>query len=133
MKKFLFLILLSFIALEIKGQTSDKEKILRDYFEAYNQHAIETVLEMVSDDIRVYSVTSDTVTIDIEGKVNLRNWLTNYFQDLPKVSSEISGINEVGNRISFTETAYWGEERSQSSLAVYEIMEGKIRRVWYYY
>lgn len=90
-------------------------------------------MDMVTDDIRMYSVNSDTVTIDIEGNENLRNWLTNYFQDLPNVSSEISNINEVGNRISFIETAHWGENRSQSSLAVYEFLDQKISRVWYYY
>ncbi len=133
MKKFLFLILLALISFEIKAQTDNNQKMLRDYFEAYNQHEIEHVVEMVSDDIRMYTVTSDTMTIDINGKENLRNWLTNYFQDLPTVSSEISDINEVGNCISFTETARWGVDRSQSSLAVYEFSNHKISRVWYYY
>lgn len=133
MKKFLFLIFISFVCLKVSSQVSENEKILRDYFEAYNQHQIEHVLELVSNDIRVYSVTSDTITVDIEGEVNLRNWLTNYFRDLPNVSSEISQINEIGNRISFTETARWGDNRAQSALAVYEIRNEKIDRIWYYY
>lgn len=133
MKKLLSLILFSLLSFEIYAQVSTNEEVLRDYFEAYNQHEVEQILEMVSDDIRVYSVTSDTVTVDIEGKESLQNWLTKHFQDLPNVSSEISMINEVGNRISFTETAKWGEGQSQSSLAVYEFLDQKIDRVWYYY
>lgn len=133
MKKFLLLILLYLVVFEIKAQISDNEKTLRDYFEVYNQHSTEQVLELVSVDIRMYSVTSDTVTVDIEGIENLRNWLTEYFQDFPNVSSEISHLHEVGNRISFKETAHWGEDMSQSSLAVYEFVNQKIHRVWYYY
>ncbi len=37
--------------------------------------------------------------------------------------------------VSAVETAHWqskGQERSQASLSVYEIIDGKVRRVWYY-
>ncbi|NBC66957.1 MAG: hypothetical protein GVY07_15040 [Bacteroidetes bacterium] len=133
MKKSLYFIFVLLIGLETDAQISDNEKILRDYFEVYNQHDIEQVLELVSNEVRIYSVSSDTVTVDIDGKEKLRNWLSDYFRDLPNVTSEISQLNVVGGRISFKETAYWGKSGEQSSLAVYEMKDGRINRVWYYY
>lgn len=104
-----------------------------DYFDVYNQHQVEKIIKMIADDFRMYSVMEDTTTLDIVGKENLQKWLSGYFKDLPNVRSEAGDIVENGNFVSFIETAHWGEGRSQSSLAVYEIWNGKIRRIWYYY
>lgn len=129
----LVLFLQFFLNVMVFAQTAERSKILQDYFETYNQHQVDEIVEMVADDFRMYSVSPDTITVDINGKEDLRNWLIGYFEDLPNVSSEISEISESGNYVSFIETAHWGEGRSQSSLAVYQIQDGKISRVWYYY
>ncbi len=115
------------------AQSSQKTKVITDYFDIYNSHQVDSLLTMIAEDFKMYSVSQDTTTLDINGKEALRKWLSGYFNDLPNVSSSISGGNVSGNYVSFIETAHWGENRSQSSLAVYEVVNGKIRRAWYYY
>ena len=115
------------------AQSSQKIKVITDYFDTYNSHQVDSLVTMISADFKMYSVSQDTTTLDINGKEALRKWLRGYFNDLPEVSSSTSGINVSGNYVSFIETAHWGESKSQSSLAVYEVVNGKIRRVWYYY
>lgn len=134
MKREVFTIIFTFFLIgNLSAQTTEKSKFLQDYFDAYNQHNVKMVVDLVAEDFKMYSVMEDTMTVDINGNEELRNWLTNYFKDLPNVTSEMGEISESGNYVSFIETAYWGENRSQSSLAVYEIWNGKIKRVWYYY
>lgn len=133
-KKSFFVLLITFsLVSTISAQQTEKSKLLQDYFDAYNQHEVKRVVDMVVEDFKMYSVMEDTMTVDINGKKELRNWLTSYFKDLPNVYSEMSEISESGNYVSFIETAHWGDGRSQSSLAVYEILNNKIKRVWYYY
>ncbi|MDX1640718.1 MAG: nuclear transport factor 2 family protein, partial [Balneolaceae bacterium] len=115
--KFLILVLFFqiFSTVIVFAQTTKKSKLLQDYFDAYNQHEVKMIVDMVAEDFKMYSVMEDTMTVDIAGKENLQKWLTNYFQDLPNVSSEMSEISESGNYISFIETVHWGGNRSQSS------------------
>lgn len=134
MKKITILFLIMLVDLGVlHAQSSQKTKVITDYFDTYNNHQVDSLMIMVSSDFKMYSVSHDTTTLDINGKEALRKWLSGYFNDLPNVSSSTSGINVSGNYVSFIETAHWGENKSQSSLAVYEIENGKIRRVWYYY
>lgn len=122
-----------------KGATAsrgEKAKVLDAYFKAFNDHNVDELVATTSNDIRLMSVTPDTVTIDLRGHDELRKWLTGYFQSLPNVQSAYNGLTAEGDYLSFVETATWGKEgekKSQSSLATYLIKDGKIHRVWYYY
>lgn len=115
------------------AQSSQKIKVITDYFDTYNSHQVDSLMTMISADFKMYSVSQDTTTLDISGREALREWFVGYFNELSNVSSSTNGVNVSGNYVSFIETAHWGENKSQSSLAVYEVVNGKIRRVWYYY
>lgn len=129
----LFLILVCTSASEAQQKNESGNLIvLKEYFEAFNRHDINSLMTYISEDFKMYSIT-DTTRLDISGKKGLRQWLHNYFAELPKVSSQYDTLNSSGRWISFTETASWGQGKSASSLAVYEIIDNKIRRVWYYY
>jgi hypothetical protein len=61
--------------------------------------------------------------------------LTRYFAAVPSARSTIEGRMPAGRFVSVLERAHWtvgGEPRSQSSLSVYEVEDGLIRRIWYY-
>ncbi len=116
-----------------QGETA---QTLDAYFNAFNSHNVEELVAMASGDIRLMSVTPDTVTIDLRGQDELKKWLNGYFQSLPNIQSAYSGLTVEGDYVSFVETATWGEQgakKSQSSLATYLIKDGKIHRAWYYY
>lgn len=112
------------------------DPFLDAYFEAFNNHNIESLLDLSADDIRMMSITPDTVIIDLAGKQSLESWLEGYFSSLPNVRSTYDKVTMREPFVSFVETASWGPDsarKQQSSLATYLIKDNKIQRVWYYY
>lgn len=110
-------------------------RIVRAYLDAFNQHNIPAMAERVSPDFVWFNVTSDRATVEVKGRDALRKTLSNYFESTPTVKSEIDGVANAGAYVSFRETATWTSllgQRSQASLAVYEVKEGLITRAWYY-
>lgn len=110
--------------------------VLDEFYEAFNRHDVDGMLALADEGIRMYSVTADTTTIDIDGKARLGEWLTGYFEEYPQVQSRVKNITLQGAYVSFIEIPTWGEpgnRTSQSSLAVYKISDGKILAAWYYY
>lgn len=115
---------------------TDRVPFLDGYFEAFNSHDVEELVAMSADDIRMMSITPDTVITDLVGKESLQTWLEGYFSGFPNVSSTYKNISIQEPYYSFVETASWGPDsarKQQSSLATYLIKDNKIQRVWYYY
>ncbi|MDZ7772655.1 MAG: nuclear transport factor 2 family protein [Balneolaceae bacterium] len=109
---------------------------LTRFYEAFNSHDVEAMLELAHEDIRMYSVSGPRISTDIDGKDELRTWLTNYFAEYPEVRSEISGFGRHSNYTSLVETATWGDPDdpvSQSSTVVYEVSDSLVVAAWYYY
>ena len=110
-------------------------RAVRAYIEAFNQHDISAMAERVGEDFVWFNVTSDRATVEVKGRDMLRKTLANYFRGTPTVRSEIDGVVSAGDYVSFRERATWTSllgQRSQSSLAVYEVKSGVITRAWYY-
>ena len=90
---------------------------------------------LVSDDFELYYVSGGDTTLGLRGPEALRAEMTEYFRGLPDVRSEALDTLVSGSFVAFRERVRWpgnGAEKTQSSLAVYEVREGSIRRVWYY-
>ena len=107
------------------------------FVEAFNAHDAARMASLVTDQFQLFYVSKDgKVKLATTGPAALKAEMTQYFQGLPTVRSTIDQRNEVGDYISFRETATWtakdGGLRTQSSLAVYQLNNGKIHRVWYY-
>ena len=132
----LSILILSACSSESTTQEEKQLPILDTYFEAFNAHNVEGLAATVTEDISMMSITPDTVIRDLTGKENLKVWLTGYFSSLPNVESEYAQLTVNEPFVSFVETATWGPDsarKQQTSLATYQIKEGKIHRVWYYY
>lgn len=118
------------------SQQGNRSEILDEYFDAFNDHDVEGLSAMVTSDIRLMSLTPDTMSVDLSGRDELETWLNGYFSSLPNVRSSYSGLVVSEPFYSFIETAQWGPDsarKQQSSMATYLIKENKIHRVWYYY
>jgi len=114
---------------------SSSVTILRTYVEAYNRHDVDKLMTMVADDFTYLSVAGDSMQCDIRGSAPLREWLTGYFRSLPTVRSVIEDVFPCGAYLAMRESAIWQSkkgERSQVSIGVYEIQNGRIRRAWYF-
>jgi len=140
MNRVLIVLLISVIAIGCAGQESQQQgkrsELLDAYFLAFNNHDVEGLSTMVSEDIRLMSLMPDSMTTDLRGKEELETWLSGYFSSLPNVSSTYSDLTVQEPFYSFVETAQWGPDsarKQQSAMATYLIKENKIHRVWYYY
>lgn len=128
------LLLFSLPACSGEGELPPDE--LSAYFQAFNEHDVEAMLALSAPDIRMYSVGAEGATVDIDGRDQLREWLTNYFSEYSNVRSDIGHAHVQNDNISFIETATWGDPDDpsrQTSLAVYKISGGLVRSAWYYY
>jgi hypothetical protein len=111
------------------------EQRVRDYVTAFNERKIETMLDMVTDDIQWLSVVGDRITVETDGKVKLRESMTAYFKSIPTAKSELEWVQVTDSRVAARERASWQGKsgpKSQSSLSVYEFRGGLIARVYYY-
>ena len=84
------------------------------------------------------NAATDVAVIDGAAPVPLGTgfaW-TGYFNALPSARATLESSMVSGSYVTARERASWktkdGTERSQAALAVYEIRDGLIARVWYY-
>lgn len=110
--------------------------ILRAYYDAYNRHDPDAVAALLAEDVRWYSVAGDQVATDAESRTAVRDWLVGYFKSIPSTRSTLQSLEVTGAHLAVRERATWttgdGQPRAQEALAVYEIRDGLIRRVWYF-
>jgi len=102
---------------------------------AFNAHDPERMGEFVHDDIIWYGMYADTFAVDANGRDHLLTSMAGYFESLPSARSKMESITPSGGYVAVRERAYWTSkdgEKSQASLAVYEVKENKVSRVWYF-
>lgn len=97
--------------------------------EAFNAHDAEAMGAFVTDDVEIFYVDDAGVPeIGTRGRSQLATQMTAYFEALPEVASSIESILPGPVYVSVRERIVDGA----ASLAVYEVRDGLIRRVWYY-
>ena len=121
----LAVLLCASVALAESTALSTAKKLLA----AFNAQDAEAMAALVTDDFElIYVDDAGKGAVALVGPEALKKEMTGYFKALPEVQSEIEGVVDGERFVSFRERIVGG----QSSLAVYEIDAGKIRRVWYY-
>jgi acetyl esterase/lipase len=118
------------------GGFDGPETVVRAHAAAFNTHDVDAMIRLVADDIVWYNIKGDEMSVEARGSEALKKGMESYFKSLPSTKSEIHTMFTNGNFVSVRERATWksktGEDRSQNALAVYEVVDGKIKRVWYY-
>lgn len=102
---------------------------------AFNAHDVDALAAAVTDDIGWFYVDDAQVVVEAQGKDALRASMTAYFAAIPSARASFDDAMVSGAYMTVRERAFYergGEERSQSSLAVYRVRDGRVARVWYY-
>jgi hypothetical protein len=110
-------------------------EVVERFLEAFNRHDVEAMLALAHPEIQWLSVEGEKISVETAGAAALGESMRKYFRSLPSSRSSIEGAVEAGRFVSVRERARWegkSGERTQSALAVYEVDEGRVRRVWYY-
>ncbi len=96
---------------------------------AFNEHDAAAMAQLVTPDFELFYI-SDTGEAEraLRGPRELVVEMESYFATQPDVRSTITDFVDGPVYVSFREQIVGGD----SSLAVYEVREGLIRRVWYY-
>ena len=125
--------------MQMEGQvpTSERtpEDVIRAQLDAFNAHSADAMAANLHESFAWFAVDSDVMTLETQGRGPFRESMTQYFRALPSARAQIEQLTVAGNYVTTVERAYWvqnGVETSQASLAVYEIRDGFIYRVWYY-
>lgn len=95
----------------------------------------EAMLALAHPDVQWLTVDGDKISVDTAGQAALRDSMKSYFASLPTVRSTFESSMVAGPYVTVLERARWqgkSGERTQAALAVYEVQESKVRRVWYY-
>lgn len=104
-------------------------------FEAFNQHDPKAMAALVSENFELYYFSDGKAELSASGRADLEAQMVDYFTSQPTVRSVVEGSVDGPRFATFRERAisiHDGVETSASSLAVYEVVDGLILRVWYY-
>lgn len=116
--------------------TSPEAVTLRAYFDAYNAHDADTVASLLAEDVAWMSVGPDGLSVEGATRAALHAWLEGAFRSRPTLRSTVQSMEQTGPYLSIRERATWqtadGASAAQEALAVYEVRDGLIRRVWYF-
>ena len=97
--------------------------------DAFNQHDPDAMAALVAPDFELYYVDEEGVAgLAVSGPDQLAAEMATYFTSHPSVQSTIAAAIDGPVYTSFREQIVGG----QSSLAVYEVRDGLIKRVWYF-
>lgn len=102
---------------------------------AFNDHDPDKMRDYWRPDVTWIEVSGNQASVVTSSADQLYDELVAYFENYPSVSSSLSGLSVNGNYVTAVETPAWeedGERRSQSSVVVYEIIDGKVRRFYYF-
>lgn len=134
MKTILLLVASLLISPSINASETET-RVVESFVEAYNQQDVVAMIKLTTSDVNWMSVESKTLSVITEGQEQLKKAMQSFFENGNHGRSEILNIHRSGDFVHTVEKAIWssgGEEKSQCSLAVYELKEEKITDVWYY-
>lgn len=110
--------------------------VVRDYVAAFNAKELNAMLALVASDLVWMSIADDSLADLGRGADAFQRLLAGYFRAVPSARSELLELSATGPWVTTHERTRWDASASgvagQSSVVVYEVRRGLIRRVWFY-
>jgi len=108
---------------------TNPEKIVQEQLDFYNNHDIEGFLSTYHDDIKLYNLVEGTLML--EGKEAMRERYTNSF-DVLNIHADLANRIIIGNKvIDHEKVTANNREGISNAAAVYEVIDGLIKNVWF--
>jgi len=127
-------ILMSFCCL-VSATQNDNSMVVKSFINAYNQQNVSLMTSKMTDDIKWMSISDDTIIIETNSKATLSHAMTSYFASGVNTKSTLENLFSHGDYVSTVERATWvsdGQQKSQCSVAVYQLANTLISHVWYH-
>ena len=109
--------------------------IVEQYLSALNRRDLLMLTAYVTPDVTWYSIVKGERITEVSGRQALAQTLTNYFASTQKTEWAIEQAIVVAQTVSVRERSQWRADDGngeRSSLAVYEIVDGRIARITYF-
>lgn len=109
--------------------------IVQGLMAAFNDHDADRMRAYWHSDVTWIEIAGDQSSVVTRSAAQLHSELIAYFEAFPSVSSSLENITVNGNYVSAVERPVWeegGERKTQASVVVYEITDGKVKRFWYF-
>lgn len=113
----------------------DNVNVVNALMAAFNAHDADKMREYWAQDVAWIELSGDQASVVTNSAAQLHDELVEYFKAYPTVSSSLEDIAVNGDFLTAVERPVWeqdGERMSQASVVVYEIIDGKVKRFWYY-
>lgn len=118
-----------------KPPVGDKVEVVTGLMAAFNDHDAKKMRDYWHSDVTWIEVSGQQTSVVTSSAAQLYSELVTYFDAYPTVSSSLENIAVNGNFVTAVERPVWeegGERQSQASIVVYEIVDGKVKRFWYF-
>ena len=115
--------------------SGENVQVINELMAAFNAHDADKMRSYWHSDVTWMEVAAQQARVATSSSAQLHTEMIAYFEAYPSVSSSFESIVANGDFISAVEKAVWeedGERKSQSSIVIYEINDGKVRRFWYF-
>ena len=115
--------------------SGDNVEIVNGLMAAFNAHDADKMRSYWTSDVTWIELSGQQASVVTSSAAQLHTELIAYFEAYPSVSSSLEHISVNGNFVTAVERPVWeegGERKSQASVVVYEIIDGKVKRFWYY-
>ncbi|WDI30942.1 nuclear transport factor 2 family protein [Hyphococcus flavus] len=113
----------------------DKVDVVTGLMAAFNDHDADKMREYWHSDVTWIELSGEQSSVVTSSASQLYGELVTYFEAYPSVEATLENISVNGNFVTATERPVWeegGERQSQASIVVYEIIDGKVKRFWYF-
>lgn len=126
---FMLLVIISSFSMTVKAQNMSPVEVVQKQLDHYNQQNLKGFAAMFAEDVLLYQNLGDSIPT-LTGRVALEKRYGEIFSRYPLNYSTLLGRMVQGNFVIDHE---WitGREKEMRIMAIYEVVDGLIKRCWF--
>lgn len=127
--RFLLMVLVACLSITVNAQTMSPVEVVQKQLDHYNKQETKAFAAMFAEDVLLYQNLGDS-TPAVKGRMALEKRYGDIFSKYPMNHCTLLGRMVQGNFVIDHE---WitGREQEMRIMAIYEVVDGLIRRCWF--